>query len=52
MAKKVVATLKNAVTDKKIVKVVRTMRSQKTGAYAFKEEFIPAEDAKAYFNSK
>jgi hypothetical protein len=52
MAKKVVATLKNPSNDKKIVKVVRTVRSQKTGAYAFKEEFIPLEDVKNYFTNK
>ncbi len=41
MAKKVVATLKKegAVTYAKVIKAVK---SEKTGAYTFKEEMIPA----------
>jgi len=42
MAKKVVASLKK--TDgKNFAKVIRTARSEKTGAYTFKEEIVPAE---------
>lgn len=42
MAKKVVATLKK--TDgKNYAKVIRAVRSEKTGAYTFKEEIVPAE---------
>jgi hypothetical protein len=42
MAKKVVASLKK--TDgKNFAKVTRTVRSEKTGAYTFKEEIVPAE---------
>jgi len=42
MAKKVVASLKK--TDgKNFAKVIRTVRSEKTGAYTFKEEIVPAE---------
>lgn len=42
MAKKVVASLKK--TDgKNFAKVIRTVRSEKTGAYSFKEEIVPAE---------
>ena len=37
MAKKVVATLKTS-TGKDFAKVIRTLRSEKTGAYTFKEE--------------
>ena len=37
MAKKVVATLKKEASEaEKIVKVIRTFRSPKTGAYTFK----------------
>ncbi|MBX2897209.1 MAG: DUF4295 domain-containing protein [Cyclobacteriaceae bacterium] len=39
MAKKVVATLKK--TDgKNYAKVIRAVRSEKTGAYIFKEEIV------------
>lgn len=42
MAKKVVASLKK--TDgKNYAKVIRTVRSEKTGAYTFKEEIVPAD---------
>jgi hypothetical protein len=50
MAKKVVATLKK--TDQKgYVKVIKTIRSPKTGAYAFREEILPEDLAKDYFKS-
>ncbi|MCD9016470.1 DUF4295 domain-containing protein [Parachryseolinea silvisoli] len=42
MAKKVVATLKK--TDgKSYAKVIRAVRSEKTGAYTFKEEIVAAD---------
>lgn len=42
MAKKVVATLKK--TDgKNYAKVIRAIKSEKTGAYTFKEEIVPAD---------
>ncbi len=40
MAKKVVATLKKE-GGVKYAKVVRAIKSEKTGAYTFKEEIIP-----------
>ncbi len=40
MAKKVVATLKKEGTQK-YAKVIRTIRSEKTGAYTFREEIVP-----------
>ena len=46
MAKKVVATLKD------FAKVIRTLRSEKTGAYTFKEEIIPSDSVKEYFAKK
>jgi hypothetical protein len=50
MAKKVVATLKK--TDiKGYIKVIKTTRSPKSGAYTFKEEILPEDLAKDYFNS-
>ena len=42
MAKKVVATLQKA-GSKNLAKVIKAMRSPKTGAYTFKEEMVPTE---------
>ncbi|MFM8492200.1 MAG: DUF4295 domain-containing protein [Bacteroidota bacterium] len=51
MAKKVVATLKREASEtEKIVKVIRTTRSPKTGAYTFKEEFVTANKVKDFFS--
>jgi hypothetical protein len=50
MAKKVVATLKKG-DVKGFVKVIKTVRSPKTGAYTFKEEILPEDLAKDYFKS-
>ncbi|MBN2236750.1 MAG: DUF4295 domain-containing protein [Bacteroidales bacterium] len=44
MAKKVVATLQTAGKD--WAKVIRTVKSEKTGAYTFKEEVLPLAEAK------
>ena len=49
MAKKVVATLKKEGQGKDYVKVIRTIRSAKTGAYTFKEEIVNNEEMKDYF---
>ncbi|MBD5389485.1 MAG: DUF4295 domain-containing protein [Bacteroidales bacterium] len=51
MAKKVVATLKTS-TGKDFAKVVKVVKSPKTGAYAFKEEIIPNDKVKEYFAQK
>lgn len=42
MAKKVVASLKK-IDGKHFAKVIRAIKSEKTGAYTFKEEIVPAE---------
>jgi hypothetical protein len=42
MAKKVVATLKKG-DSKNFAKVIRAIKSEKTGAYTFREEIVPAE---------
>jgi hypothetical protein len=42
MAKKVVAALKKA-DGKNYAKVIRAVRSEKTGAYTFREEIVPLE---------
>jgi hypothetical protein len=45
MAKKVVASLKK--TDgKSFAKVIRAIKSEKTGAYTFREEIVPSEMVK------
>ncbi len=46
MAKKVVATLKK--TDGKgYTKIIKAVKSERTGAYTFKEEMVPNEDVQA-----
>ncbi|MBB6464011.1 DUF4295 domain-containing protein [Flammeovirga kamogawensis] len=47
MAKKVVATLKKE-GGVKYAKVVKAVRSPKTGAYTFKEEIIVEDQVKDY----
>jgi len=51
MAKKVVATLKKG-TGRDFSKVIRMVKSEKTGAYAFKEEVIHNDYLKEYFTKK
>jgi len=47
MAKKTVATLKKKDT-KGFAKVIKAVKSEKTGAYTFKEEILPVDDVKDY----
>ncbi len=47
MAKKVVATLRDG-ASKKMTKVIKMVRSPKTGAYVFEEQVMVAEEADAY----
>jgi len=47
MAKKVVATLKTS-TGKEVAKVIRMVKSPKTGAYTFKESIIPNDQVKDF----
>lgn len=42
MAKKVVATLKTGDT-KGFAKVIKAVKSEKTGSYIFKEEIVPVD---------
>ncbi|MBQ0006293.1 MAG: DUF4295 domain-containing protein [Alistipes sp.] len=49
MAKKAVATFAGDRNARKFVKCIRMERSGKTGAYFFKEDLVPAEEAKDYF---
>ena len=45
MAKKVVATLQKK-DGKNFAKVVRAIKSEKTGAYIYKEEMVPTDQVK------
>ena len=51
MAKKVVATLKSG-SGKDFVKVIKFSKSEKNGAYSFKESIVHHEHVKDYFNKK
>lgn len=47
MAKKTVATLRTG--GKNLTKVIKMVRSPKTGAYTFKEEIVANEKVKDFF---
>lgn len=51
MAKKVVATLRTS-SGKDYAKVIRTVRSPKTGAYTFKETIMPNDQVKDFLAKK
>jgi hypothetical protein len=51
MAKKVVATLQKG-AGKSYSKVIKMVKSEKTGAYVFVEDVIPNEMVKDYFAKK
>lgn len=50
MAKKVVATLQTA--GKNYAKVIKMVKSPKTGAYTFKENVLHVEEVKNYLAKK
>ena len=51
MAKKVVATLKSG-KGKDFTKVIKLVKSQKTGAYSFKEEIVHNDQVQDFLKSK
>ena len=51
MAKKVVATLKTS-TGKDWAKVIKAVKSPKTGAYTFREEMVPVDKVQDFLASK
>lgn len=51
MAKKVVATFK-ASSGKDFTKVIRMVKSQKSGAYVFKETIVPNDMVKDFLANK
>jgi len=50
MAKKVVATMKRD-TGKGLARVIRMVKSPKTGAYTFKEEMIASDKVAEYLRT-
>lgn len=51
MAKKVVATLKTG-SGKNFTKCIKMVKSDKSGAYTFKEDIVPVDLVKDYFEKK
>lgn len=51
MAKKVVATLKKK-DGKGVARVIKMVKSEKSGSYIFKEEIIDKDLAKDFFEKK
>ena len=51
MAKKTVATLKVA-TGKDWAKIIKAVKSPKTGAYSFREEMVPVDRVQDALTSK
>jgi hypothetical protein len=51
MAKKVVASLKTG-SGKLFTKCIKLTKSEKTGAYQFKEEIVHNDHIKEFFNKK
>lgn len=51
MAKKTVATLQKK-GAKTFTKVIKTVRSEKTGAYSFRTEMVPAEKVNEFLAAK
>lgn len=50
MAKKVVATLRDGSADgRSYTKVIKMVKSPKTGAYIFDERMVPNEQVKEFF---
>ena len=50
MAKKAVATLREGTSDgRAYTKVIKMVRSEKTGAYIFDEQMVPNEAVKDFF---
>jgi len=51
MAKKVIASFKTG-KGKDFVKVIKSVRSPKSGAYAFKEDIVHKDHVKDFFSSQ
>ena len=51
MAKKAVATLRQKGAGKGMAKVIKMVKSEKTGAYTFVENIVAVDDAKNFFDN-
>ena len=51
MAKKVVASMKQKGVGKGMAKVIKMVKSEKTGAYTFVEDIVAVEDVKNFFEN-
>ena len=51
MAKKAVATLRTGSDTRNFSKVIKMVKSPKTGAYTFREEIVTKDDADDFFKS-
>jgi len=51
MAKKAVASMRKE-GGKTVAKVIKAVKSPKTGAYSFKEEMVPVDSVKEFFAKK
>lgn len=51
MAKKAVATLRTG-SGKNFTKVIKMVKSEKTGAYIFKSDIVPTDHVKEFFEKK
>jgi len=51
MAKKAVASMRKE-GGKTVAKVIKAVKSPKTGAYSFKEEMVPVDSVKDFFAKK
>jgi hypothetical protein len=49
MAKKAVATLRQKGAGKGVAKVIKMVKSEKTGAYTFVEDIIAVDNVKDFF---
>ena len=52
MAKKVVATMKQKGAVKSMAKVVKMVKSEKTGAYTFVEDIVAVENVSDFFDNR
>jgi hypothetical protein len=51
MAKKAVATLRGKGAGKGMSKVIKMVKSEKTGAYTFVEDIVAVDDVKDFFDN-
>ena len=52
MAKKAVASFSDKASAKNVVKCIRLVRSNRSGAYAFKEEMVPTDQVPEFFSKQ